>query len=434
VNKHVVDEALDRVKIIDTHEHFSSSANIVNEGADLPAILPRGYVGFFDFYPGLQTVNFEKYPELKCKDFPGISTFIKNYHEFEFVDVLDAGIKNLHGKSIKNMKEHEFLSLNQSILHRYADPAFRDSVLKAFNVERVILDVPHHAGGLQSTLSDAFDSQFYKPAMRLNSLLYGFDLDAWNPQTCLMKLMASDLKVIDRLPVTFEDFLDKIDRILEWSKGKVVSYKCASAYERTINFGPKLTAQPKGKKYAIAKGIFGKPFCKTVEYERLVFGDYVLHHVLSTIEGNGIPVQMHTGTAIMPGSDPKNVDNLIAEYPGIHFTLLHCGYPWTETVLDMLKRHDNVHGEMVWLQTISREAATRFLERAIAEKLHEKVIAFGGDCASIEGSVGALLTIKAVARSVLTRMVDDGRIQKADAGALIEDLFYNNPKAVFFKK
>jgi hypothetical protein len=440
MSKRDISDAVDNVKIIDTHEHFSDTAAIRDEGASLFSILPRGYLGFFDFYPGLrkELLQFTKYPELHEKSFAALRQFIENYHEHEFLDVLDMGIKELHGTSIKRLTEEGFQSLNQSIEQEYASNRFRDRVLMQYHVERVICDVPHHSGGLAASRVADFDPALYRSAMRINSLIFGFDIDAWNPGTCLMKIMAEDMKVIPAIPGSFSDFLYATDKILDWSrgkgKGKVASCKCASAYERTIDFGTKTAATPGGKKWTIAKNVFGKPFAKTTDQERLAFGDVVMHYLLGRMEGKGIPLQFHTGSAIMPSSHPGNIESLLADYPGLDFTLLHCGYPWTNEAIDIVKRHPNARAEMVWLPMLSRDAATAFLERAIVEGLEHKVIAYGGDCACIEGSVGALLALRSVVKAAIGNLVERGKVLPENVESLVTSLFHENPRQLFFSE
>nr|MDO8085445.1 amidohydrolase family protein [Candidatus Sigynarchaeum springense] len=431
-----IDEAVENTKIIDTHEHFSDPADIIKEGANLFSILPRGYVGFFDFYPGLRSdlLQFAKYPELRDKTIAKLVQFIDSYREYEFVDVLDAGIRHLHGGSIKQMTKKAFQELNHAIEKAYGKQTYRDNVLKCLHVERVICDVPHHSGGLGTGMAASFDPDMYKPALRVNSLLFGFDPGAWSPGTCLMRIAADELKIIPALPTTFGDFIDCVDAIIDWSRGRVASYKCASAYERTIDFGRARDAAPGSKKWETAKNAFGKPFRETTGPERLAFGDVVMHRVLGRIEGTGTPMQIHTGTAIMPGSNPKNIEPLIGAYPALDITLLHCGFPWIDEAIDIVKRHANAHAEMAWLQMLSHEAAIRFLTIAIAEGLDRKVIAFGGDCACIEGSTGALLVLKQVVKETLARCMDRGLVRPEDAGALVDRLFYQNPRDLFFKK
>ncbi len=436
MNTQVISDAVDAARVIDTHEHFSDSTAILDEGADIFSILPRGYVGFFDFYPGLRAdlLQFKKYPELQEKRFTKLKQFIANYHEYEFIDVLDEGIKHLYIPSIKNLNVDGFEMLNLFIRKNYAKPDYRDRVLKGFHVKRVICDVPHHFGGLGKGMATDFDPYLYRPAMRLNSLLFGFDTAAWNPGTCLMKIMADDLKVIPAFSSTLDDFLDCVDKIIDWSRGRVASYKCASAYERSIDFGTARDAAQGTEKWKVAKEAFGKPFNGTTEQERLAFGDVVMHHVLGRIEGMGIPLQFHTGTAIMPGSHPKNIEPLIATYPALDFTLLHCGFPWVDETIDIVKRHTNAHAEMAWLQMLSKEAAIAFLVRAISEGLGHKVIAFGGDCACIEGSTGALLVLKQVVNIAIARCVERKKVLLEDVEQLVDSLFYQNPLRLFFKK
>ena len=43
----------------------------------------------------------------------------------------------------------------------------------------------------------------------------------------------------------------------------------------------------------------------------------------------GLVVQVHTGMARLHGSQPVDLDPLLAEYPAVTFDLFHGGYPWT---------------------------------------------------------------------------------------------------------
>ncbi|NMC07735.1 MAG: amidohydrolase family protein [Candidatus Lokiarchaeota archaeon] len=431
-----IDDAVDHARIIDTHEHFSDTAAINDAGANLFSILPRGYIGFFDFYPGLREdlLKFTRYPQLQEMNYIKLKQFIDSYYEYEFVDVLDMGIQYLHGLSIKHLTEDVFNKLNKSIENAYTEPRRRDRIMKEFHIERSICDVPHNTIGLGPSFTRDFDPIFYKPAMRVNSLLFGFDIDAWNPSTCLIKIMANELKIIPGIPTTFHEFIECVDKILDWSRWKVVSFKCASAYERTINFVTAKEAVNGTKKWNLAKNVFGKSFARSTEQERLAFGDVVMHYMLGRIEGMGIPLQVHTGTAIMPGSNPRNIENLIEAYPAIDFSLLHCGFPWTDETINIIKHHANAHAEMAWLQMLSKEAAAAFLARAIMEGLEHKVIAFGGDCACIEGSTGALLVLKRVVKEAVARCMKQKKVGASDVEQLVDTLFYQNPCHLFFKK
>ncbi len=83
---------------------------------------------------------------------------------------------------------------------------------------------------------------------------------------------------------------------------------------------------------------------------------------------------------------------------------------------------------------LSREAATAFLARAISEGLERNVIAFGGDCACIEGSTGALLVLKQVVKAAIARYVERKKHHPGDIEQLVDSLLYLNPLRLFFKE
>ena len=212
-----------------------------------------------------------------------------------------------------------------------------------------------------------------------------------------------------------------------------MGYKCASAYQRTIDFGGKASVDAEGEKYSLARGVFGKSFTESTEKERLAFGDVVFHHVLGEIEGQNKPLQMHVGTAIQTGSNPLNIEPVLAAYPEIRFTLMHGGYPWIDETLSLIKAYDNVRGEMEWLQAVSRDAAAKFLDKALDAGIERKIMAYGGDCGCIEGSIGALITIKNIVAANLDRRVQEGSISMRDADDLASTLFYQNANDTFFR-
>jgi hypothetical protein len=430
-----IHEILDNVRIIDVHEHLSPRVDIITENTPLASILRRSYVGFFDFYPGLKPEfrQFEPYEDFLDTSYSGVSAFLQGFNLNDFLPAIEAGIAAMYGVQLSELKEWDFGLVEEAIRTNYDNPnnVYRQQFHK-FNVEKVILDVPHHLLGL-GDINDDFHKNLFHEVLRINSLLFGFDLDAWTESTSLMRVAKDDLGIIEEYPSDLDGYLDAVDTILAWAKERVAGYKCASAYERTIDFGGKASVDTEGEKYGLARDIFGKSFSETTEKERLAFGDVVFHHILGEIESQNKPLQMHVGTAIQSGSNPLNLEPVLAGYPNVRFSLMHGGYPWIDETLSLVKAYDNVRAEMTWLQTISREAAARFLDKAIDAGVERKIMAYGGDCGCIEGSIGALITIKNIVAASLDRRVQEGSLSLRDSDDIATALFYQNANDTFFR-
>ncbi len=427
-----IKEVLDSQPVIDTHEHQSPVASILSATSPLSAILRRSYIGFFDFYPGFKDefVQFDRSPDAWWDDYHSFKAFHDAFNEHEFKQCIHDGIKAVHGIQVKDINERDYNVLNAKIIHAYSTPGFRESTFRSNNIKHVILDIPYFSCGMDGEARSEYPGDFYMRSLRLNSFLFGFNPEPWTRSTFMVG-QAIDLGIIDALPGSFNEYLDATAKILDWARDKVVSFKCASAYERTIDFGVKDDAQPGGNKYNLARKIFGCKFNETTAQERLAFGDVVFHFILDHVKGWGIPVQMHTGMAIMDGSHPRNFAPVLASYPGITFTLLHCGYPWIEDTLELVASHENAYAEMVWLPMLSRAAARAFFARAVQKSLTDKVVAFGGDCGCVEGTIGALSTLKACMCDVFEDMVRKGMLETVDIEGIARPVLFDNPRDLF---
>ena len=78
-------------------------------------------------------------------------------------------------------------------------------------------------------------------------------------------------------------------------------------------------------------------------------GNSVLSEVYSLCQERAVPVMIHTGTSIFPGSrikfgDPIHCDDVAVDYPELPLILAHGGRPlWMETAFFLARRHANVY-------------------------------------------------------------------------------------------
>jgi hypothetical protein len=78
-------------------------------------------------------------------------------------------------------------------------------------------------------------------------------------------------------------------------------------------------------------------------------GDKNLELIYRTMEANGIPVMIHTGTSVFPGArnkfgDPIYVDDVALDFPKLKILLAHGGRPlWMDTSFFLVRRHPNLY-------------------------------------------------------------------------------------------
>ncbi len=97
----------------------------------------------------------------------------------------------------------------------------------------------------------------------------------------------------------------------------------------------------------------GELGCKALKlypsYAYFYPNDERLYPAYETASGLGIPVMLHTGSSVFPGSrikyaDPLLLDDVAEDFPDLNIVLCHGGRPfWYKQAEWMLLRHRNVH-------------------------------------------------------------------------------------------
>nr|MDO8117926.1 hypothetical protein [Candidatus Sigynarchaeota archaeon] len=198
-------ELIGSLPIIDTHEHQTPVAGVLSAKSPLSAILRRSYMGFFDFYPGFtdEHVQFDRIPDVPWDEYRSFKAFYSAFHEHDFKQCIRDGIKAVHGVDVEDINEHDYDSLNASIIQAYSKPGFRESTFKSINIKQALLDIPHFSCGLGDEALSEYPGSFYKRSVRLNSFLFGFDPSAWTASTFLLGQALDPLGIIGEMPGSF---------------------------------------------------------------------------------------------------------------------------------------------------------------------------------------------------------------------------------------
>ncbi len=166
------------------------------------------------------------------------------------------------------------------------------------------------------------------------------------------------------------------------------------------------------------------------------FQDYMMHYLLSLCDRRGVTMQIHTGIQegtgnVIADSNPVHLTNLFQEYENMKFDIFHMGYPYVMELSNLAKNFRNVFIDMCWGHIISPEAARRGLVEWLDAVPANKISAFGGDYAFIDGVYGHQKLARQNVAASLAQKVNDGSFDLDRARQIAKWLFVDNPTKLF---
>ena len=207
-----------------------------------------------------------------------------------------------------------------------------------------------------------------------------------------------------------------------------VSVKVSLAYSRTLFFADVSQEEAEG----VFQKIMNSPEGAGLSFDEVKpLQDYLMHRVLDLAQANHLPVQIHTGLQnttgnVIENSKPTNLVNLFQEYPEVKFILFHGSYPYGGELATLAKNFRNVYIDMCWVQIISPSYSERYLNEWLETVPASKIMAFGGDQANIELVYSHLLIAKQIISNVLTAKVRDGYFTEAEAIKTAQMILHDN--------
>jgi hypothetical protein len=225
-------------------------------------------------------------------------------------------------------------------------------------------------------------------------------------------------------------------RILDWyfeHRGKrAVAIKNQCSYWRTLRFEdvPEAEAEAPFEKWLLRKG-------EVTEAERRKVQDFTFHHLIRRAIDFNLPVKIHTGYHAGTGymdlanTRPSDLNNIIRQYPKARFDLFHMGYPYQGEVLAMAKHFPNVMADMCWAWIMDPAASLEFARGALVALPTNKMFGFGGDYGYADNVYGHLRIARDGIALVLTEAIKDGRLTRADAKAVARRWLRDNAMEFF---
>lgn len=196
----------------------------------------------------------------------------------------------------------------------------------------------------------------------------------------------------------------------------VRSIKQAQAYRRSLDFDPPdasevpqlfPAATVTGQREAVRK-----------------LQNHILGLVLERASAVDMPMQVHTGMANLPDSNPVLLQGTLRRYPKVRFVLLHC-YPYLSEAAYLARTFPNVYLDTAWLVLQSPGTLAKALSEWIGFVPHTKIF-LSGDATSVEEAYGAAMMNREVLASVLDDKIARGEMSLPLAQEVAHCLLHRN--------
>ncbi|HUW90286.1 MAG TPA: amidohydrolase family protein [Candidatus Nanopelagicaceae bacterium] len=395
------------VQVFDTHEHFGYLGNY---SPKKPTIgLAKVFKGAYMHVPR----HFKKMGEI-----------LQSRLGTDALNSLRSAIKHLYDIDILPIKPEKLELLNKRIKEAYKNPSYiYDTLTQKLNVTNVILDI-------NPDLWEAWKHPIVQTTIRIDEVTFPFinvDTYKYRPWTAKNQLEQYSEKINKPLN-TLEDFDDVLEKYFNSLRYMANTIKIGSAYERSIHF--LYEKNDDGKITEIYDKIQKKEeYINEKEMRR--WGNYVVTSLLEYAKKEKLPVQVHTGMASMVETNPVYLMDIMRKFSDVKFDIFHGGYPFHHTIPGILTQTYNAHVDLCWMPILSQSATKRLLTELIEMNCTDKVFAFGGDCENLEGTYGALLSIKDILAEVLIDFIEARKFSYDDAVDIGNRMLYENPKRIF---
>jgi uncharacterized protein len=394
-------EMVSSLPVFSDHDHHLPDSHFAAD-VSLDFLLANSYVAWTGFIPD-GTVESRR-------------RLLENVRFNSYFTWFQKGLQQVH-RSDESITLDTWDSVSGRVRQAYAaDRNFHWRALSDNGFEKLVLDTYWDPG------QDNGHSEVFIPTFRIDKFMYGHHADAIAPDDIIPWARYG-------FPGgSLDDYVDHMRATIQaqYGKGLVVAFKCAEAYNRPVDY------LPDDREAALR--VFGRSPGDVSPAGLILFGNYVFNRCCELAAELDVPFQIHTGLAMISGSQPMNFEPIIARYPQTRFVLFHSGFPWTHQISGLVHNYRNAYPSLTWTATVCTSAAIRALDDYIDVTPSINTITWGSDCWVAEESVGAMLAWRFVVAKVLAQRLRDGRHTAADAEILARRLMYENGRSVYRKK
>lgn len=429
-----IKEAVDKVQIVDTHEHLLQEKERIARKSDMFETFLEHYASSDLVSSGMPMKELEKVRDSKLPledRWEKFKPFWERIQNTGYARAINIAVRYLYG--VDGISDNTYKKI-ASRMDEANKPGLYSWVLREkAGIERIILDTS------AETPIEEVDQTIFSPVVRFRNFSMVRSKDELE---ALEALYSRKIHSLNELVNALKTEFDRIYR-------KIVGVKIGLAYMRTLRFDKvtfreaeevfnniyrqetfdRITIDKRGR--YIPSGL-SLSECKPLQ-------DFMTHKVILFASERGLPIQIHTGLQegnenIITNSNPTLLVNLFREYKEAKFDIFHGSYPYTGELATLAKNFPNVYVDMCWLHIISPFKARLALSEWLDTVPSNKIFGFGGDYRFIEGVYGHSLIARENIARVLTEKVEEGSFTKDQAVHLAQKLLRDNAYEFFISK
>lgn len=173
------------------------------------------------------------------------------------------------------------------------------------------------------------------------------------------------------------------------------------------------------------------------DYDAGIISDWLTHRALDLVGETDLPVAVHCGMIWNNWNDfrprhPKHMVPIALAHRNTRFDLYHAGIPWIRETGVMAKELPNCWLNMCWCHIISQRMSVSALDEWLDLVPHNKIIGFGGDyCRPVEKIYGHLVMAREDIAEALASRVERGTMSYSDALQAARMMLYDNPRDLY---
>ena len=405
-----VREEIDKVQIVDTHEHLGKELPIFRPSKTIKLNLMR-FIAYSYLYGDLISSGMKTIPRNRVK-WDDIKPHLENVKTTVYYRYVIRALQDFYGLEGDNITDTNWETISNHIVEKNENHVeWELQVLDLMNVHRMILEISEKC--LLKT--DIVNDERLVQILNLDDLIMGS--------------LNVARKVTHSSTETLDDYLSALDIAFDIAiKNGAIGVKSSLAYLRIISYDKVEKSE--------AQKIFNKGIRHATPTEIKTFQDFMMHTVCEKCAEYKLPFQIHTGLQAdnfntLKNSNPLLLENLIRDYRKVNFVLFHGGFPYIQEVGVLAKYFPNVYLDACWLSDISISAYKTSLSEWLELVPSNKIFAWGGDQIIIDHSYASLLLAKDLITDVLVDKINSGYFNKNLALSVMKKILHENAINLF---
>jgi hypothetical protein len=414
-------QALDAVRMIDTHEHLDTESEFVAQHVDFGRLFLH-YANCDLVSAGCPLEDMERIqtgaqmlPRDKWRLMAPYWEYMKGTG---YGRCLEIAIRDLYG--LDGLSAETVQPLSEKMAANRREGFYREVFDKA-GIAVALWNRLDRLGPISPMWTGDYDRTLFIQDMLAGSMM--FEDPNWRE--------GWDCEIL-----CFDDYLQAIEERFAAHALQASALKIGLAYSRPLVFEDR----PKGEVEPLFNRLLNAGWERNVSSPSMeefrAMQDYLVHFCLRQCAKYDLTVKFHTGLQEGNGNTIRNsraalLSNLFFRYPKVRFDIYHISYPYEEELLTLAKNFSNVAIDFCWMWIINPAAGRRALSEFLDAVPANKINGFGGDFIFVEGTYGHAIMAKENIARVLAEKVADGEMTVQRATTLGAWMLRDNPIAWF---